>query len=56
VKYLATWEISQIRGPAVAIDVVRAFTTAAFAFAPGAARSSLAISGRTFTHGAKILH
>ncbi len=37
-RYLATWEISQIRGPAVAIDVVRAFTTAAFAFASGAER------------------
>ena len=37
-SYLATWEIGRVRGPAVAIDVVRAFTTAAFAFASGADR------------------
>jgi 2-phosphosulfolactate phosphatase len=36
--YLATWELGSIRGPAVAVDVVRAFTTAAFALAAGASR------------------
>lgn len=34
--YLAPWQIDQIAGPAVAIDVVRAFTTAAYAFGAGA--------------------
>ncbi len=36
--YVATWELGRIHGPAVAVDVVRAFTTAAFAFAAGASR------------------
>jgi 2-phosphosulfolactate phosphatase len=37
-RYLATWQLDQVIGPAVAVDVVRAFTTAAFAFAAGASR------------------
>lgn len=35
-RYLAHWEVEAERGPAVAIDVIRAFTTAAYAFAAGA--------------------
>ena len=37
-RYLATWQLDVIDGPAVAVDVVRAFTTAAFALAAGASR------------------
>jgi len=35
-RHLAHWEVEEERGPAVAIDVIRAFTTAAYAFAAGA--------------------
>lgn len=35
-QYVSHWEAATITGPAVAIDVVRAFTTAAYAFAAGA--------------------
>lgn len=37
-RYLARWELEVINGPAVAIDVIRAFTTAAYAFDAGARR------------------
>ena len=35
-RYLAAWEIGDIAGAVVAIDVIRAFTTAAYALAAGA--------------------
>ncbi len=35
-QFLARWEVSEVAGPVVAIDVVRAFTTAAYAFGAGA--------------------
>lgn len=35
-RVVATWEIGDPAGPAVAIDVIRAFTTAAYAFGAGA--------------------
>ena len=35
-KYLAHWEVGAVGGPVVAIDVIRAFTTAAYAFSAGA--------------------
>lgn len=37
-RYLARWELDGLAGPAVAIDVIRAFTTAAYAFGAGARR------------------
>lgn len=35
-RFRAHWDVADITGPVVAIDVVRAFTTAAYAFAAGA--------------------
>ena len=35
-RYLARWEVDDVRGVVVVIDVLRAFTTAAYAFASGA--------------------
>ncbi len=35
-RYLARWEIEDVRGVVVVVDVLRAFTTAAYAFASGA--------------------
>lgn len=35
-RYLARWELDGVGGVVVAIDVIRAFTTAAYAFAAGA--------------------
>lgn len=35
-RFLPRWEIGDVTGPVVAIDVIRAFTTAAYAFAAGA--------------------
>jgi 2-phosphosulfolactate phosphatase len=35
-RYLARWELDGVAGVVVAIDVIRAFTTAAYAFAAGA--------------------
>ena len=35
-RFLARWEISDVDGAIVAIDVLRAFTTAAYAFGAGA--------------------
>ena len=35
--YVARWELSGVGGVVVAVDVLRAFTTAAYAFAAGAA-------------------
>jgi 2-phosphosulfolactate phosphatase len=35
-RYLPRWEIDDVSGPVVAIDVIRAFTSAAYAFAAGA--------------------
>lgn len=35
-RYLARWELSEVTGTVVAIDVLRAFTSAAYAFAAGA--------------------
>lgn len=35
-SYLARWEVAEVDGVVVVIDVIRAFTTAAYAFAGGA--------------------
>jgi 2-phosphosulfolactate phosphatase len=35
-RYLARWEVEDVRGVVVVVDVLRAFTTAAYAFASGA--------------------
>lgn len=35
-RYLARWEVEEVRGVVVVVDVLRAFTTAAYAFASGA--------------------
>ena len=35
-RYLARWELEDVRGVVVVVDVLRAFTTAAYAFASGA--------------------
>ena len=35
-RYLAKWELDGVRGVVVVVDVLRAFTTAAYAFAAGA--------------------
>lgn len=35
-RYLPSWEAAPVRGTVVVVDVLRAFTTAAFAFAGGA--------------------
>ena len=35
-RYIAKWELENVRGTVVIIDVLRAFTTAAYAFASGA--------------------
>jgi 2-phosphosulfolactate phosphatase len=35
-QFLARWEIEDVRGVVVVVDVLRAFTTAAYAFAAGA--------------------
>ena len=36
-RHLARWELDGVRGPVVVVDVIRAFTTAAYAFGSGAA-------------------
>jgi len=35
-RFLARWELTDVTGAVVAVDVIRAFTTAAYAFASGA--------------------
>jgi 2-phosphosulfolactate phosphatase len=35
-RYRAPWEIGEVTGAVIAVDVIRAFTTAAYAFAAGA--------------------
>ncbi len=40
-SYLARWEMSDVTGPVVVVDVIRAFTTAAYAFGAGAERIHL---------------
>jgi 2-phosphosulfolactate phosphatase len=35
-RFLARWEVGDVTGAVVAVDVIRAFTTAAYAFAAGA--------------------
>ena len=35
-RFLSRWEIADVTGAVVAVDVIRAFTTAAYAFAAGA--------------------
>jgi 2-phosphosulfolactate phosphatase len=35
-RYVARWELTGVRGVVVAVDVIRAFTTAAYAFGAGA--------------------
>jgi len=35
-RFFAVWEVADFVGPVVAIDVIRAFTTSAYAFASGA--------------------
>jgi 2-phosphosulfolactate phosphatase len=37
-RHLARWELDGVDGAVVVIDVIRAFTTAAYAFAAGASR------------------
>ena len=37
VRHVARWELAGVRGPVVVVDVIRAFTTAAYAFGSGAA-------------------
>jgi len=37
-QYLARWEVGETTGAVVVVDVLRAFTTAAYAFAAGASR------------------
>ena len=41
-KFVARWELAGVGGVVVAVDVLRAFTTAAYAFAAGAAEIWLA--------------
>ena len=36
VRFLPRWEVADVAGAVVAVDVIRAFTTAAYAFAAGA--------------------
>jgi 2-phosphosulfolactate phosphatase len=36
-RHVARWELADVRGPVVVVDVIRAFTTAAYAFGSGAA-------------------
>jgi len=36
-RFVAPWDAAEVRGAVVAVDVLRAFTTAAYAFAAGAA-------------------
>lgn len=36
-RHVARWELAGVRGPVVVVDVIRAFTTAAYAFGSGAA-------------------
>jgi 2-phosphosulfolactate phosphatase len=36
VRFLPRWEVADVTGAVVAVDVIRAFTTAAYAFAAGA--------------------
>ena len=36
-RFLPRWEVAEVEGPVVVVDVLRAFTTAAYAFAAGAA-------------------
>jgi 2-phosphosulfolactate phosphatase len=36
-RHLARWELDGVNGPVVVVDVIRAFTTAAYAFGSGAA-------------------
>ena len=35
-RFLARWELAEVTGAVVVVDVIRAFTTAAYAFAAGA--------------------
>jgi 2-phosphosulfolactate phosphatase len=35
-RFMARWEVADVTGAVVAVDVIRAFTTAAYAFAAGA--------------------
>jgi phosphosulfolactate phosphohydrolase-like enzyme len=35
-RFVANWELQEVKGVVVAIDVLRAFTTAAYAFGAGA--------------------
>lgn len=43
-RFFAAWEVGDFTGPAVAIDVIRAFTTSAYAFASGASAIYLVAS------------
>ena len=36
-RHVARWELDGVHGPVVVVDVIRAFTTAAYAFGSGAA-------------------
>jgi len=43
-RFFAAWEVAEFTGPVVAIDVLRAFTTSAYAFASGASAIYLVAS------------
>src|SRR4051812_21536121 len=43
-RFFAAWEVADFAGPVIAIDVLRAFTTAAYAFASGASAIYLVAS------------
>jgi 2-phosphosulfolactate phosphatase len=37
-RFVGRWQVSETSGAVVAVDVLRAFTTAAYAFGAGASR------------------
>jgi 2-phosphosulfolactate phosphatase len=43
-RFFAAWEVAEFTGPVIAIDVLRAFTTSAYAFASGASAIYLVAS------------
>ena len=45
-RYVARWELGDVTGTVVVVDVLRAFTTAAYALAGGATEIWLVVGGR----------